>query len=85
MWLAAADPQTRHGIVAGFISTDRGSGVVYGQKTNKELEIGAEAQCGRLTLQPEKSAEPEIFVIGYFDDVRDGLESWADLVDKGIQ
>ena len=42
MWLAAADPESRNGIVAGFRTTDRGSGVVFAEEKEKQLQIEAQ-------------------------------------------
>ena len=35
MWLAAAEPESRNGIVAGWVTTDRGSGVVFAESKEK--------------------------------------------------
>ncbi len=80
MWLAAAEPEGRGGLVAGFVSTDRGSGVVFAGETDHQLRIDAQIEYGRLLLKPEERSQTENFVVGYFDDVRDGLEAWADKV-----
>ena len=80
MWLAAAGPESRQGIVAGFLTTERGSGVVFAEEKDKQLEIEAQLEHGRLTVKPGETVELEPFVIGYFDDVRAGLEAWADEV-----
>ena len=82
MWLAAADPQSRNGIVAGWVTTDRGSGIVFAEEKEKHLEIDAQLEYGRMTLKPGDEAESELFAIGYFDDVRVGMEAWADAVAK---
>ena len=82
MWLAAAEPQSRNGIVAGFLSTERGSGVVFTEEKDGQLQIDAQLEHGRLTIKPGETVELETFAIGYFDDVRVGLEAWADAVAK---
>jgi hypothetical protein len=82
MWLAAANPESRNGIVAGFVATDHGSGVVFGEEKDKQLQIEAQAEYGRLTIKYGHSLTSEAFAIGYFDDVRDGLEAWANEVAK---
>jgi hypothetical protein len=80
MWLAAAEPDSRKGIVAGWITSERGSGVVFAEMKDRHLEIDAQAGYGRLSLKPKSVAYSEVFAIGYFNDVRVGLEAWADLV-----
>ncbi|MEI8371724.1 MAG: glycoside hydrolase family 36 protein [Planctomycetota bacterium] len=80
MWLAAAEPKSRNGIVAGFLTTQRGSGVVFAEAKEKQLQIKAQLEHGRLTVKPGEMVELETFAIGYFDDVRLGLEAWADEV-----
>jgi len=80
MWLAAADPESRSGIVAGFLSTDRGSGVVFAEENDKQLHIDAQLEHGRLTVKPGETVELETLLIGYFDDVRVGMEDWANAV-----
>ncbi len=82
MWLAAADPTTRNGIVAGFLSTERGSGVVFAEEKDKQLQIEAQLEHGRLTVKSGETVELDTFAIGYFDDVRVGMEAWADAVAK---
>ena len=82
MWLAAADPETRHGIVAGFLKSDRGSGVVFAEEKETQLQIDAQLEHGRLTVKPGETANLDTFAIGYFDDVRMGMEAWADAVAK---
>jgi len=82
MWLAAADPESRNGIVAGFLSTERGSGVVFAEEKDKQIQIDTLLEHGRLTIKPGKSVELETLLIGYFDDVRVGMEAWADAVAK---
>ena len=80
MWLAVAQPDNPGGVVAGFVSSDRGSGVVFADTTDNPLQIDAQIEYGRLLLKPEERCGAENFVIGYFDDVRDGMEAWADEV-----
>ena len=84
MWLTVAKPECNNGIVAGFVTTGRGSGVIFAEQKDTRLQIDAHLEYGHLTVPPSKSKPTslETFVIGYFDDVRDGLEAWADDVAK---
>jgi hypothetical protein len=78
MWLAVADPKTRHGVVGGWITTDRGSGIVFADSADNKARMQAQVEYGRLRIKPNESADLETFVVGYFDDARVGLETWAD-------
>jgi hypothetical protein len=64
---------------AGFVDVDRGSGVFFSEEKEKQLHLQAQVDFGRLTIKPGDEVASETFVIGYFDDVRVGLEAWADL------
>ena len=77
MWMAVADPQTRRGVVAGWLSTDRGSGVVSAGVEGEKVQLDAQLDYGRLRLAPGQTETLETFAIGWFDDVRLGLEAWA--------
>jgi hypothetical protein len=80
-FLAAADPQTRAGVVAGWITNDRASGIVLSQPGDHgELVLQGRSDYGRLRLDPGASADGEIFAIGQFADALDGLEAYADAI-----
>jgi hypothetical protein len=85
MFLAAVNPADRSGVVAGWITSSRGSGIVFSGKENGKAVISPVIEYGKL-LPPadlENSAEnpaanmSEVFVIGKFDDCRRGLERYA--------
>lgn len=82
MWLAVAEPKSRKGIVAGWITVERGSGVIFAQKAKQLVHMEAQIDYGNLRLPPHGSAELETFALGYFDDARFGLEAWADTIAK---
>ncbi len=82
MWLAVAKPQSCSGVVAGWITTDRGSGVVLASRTNDLVRLDAQIDYGNLLLLPHTDTPLETFVLGYFSDARLGLEMWADIVAK---
>jgi hypothetical protein len=79
-FLAVADPQTRHGVVGGWLTHDRGSGVVFADVDKGQVRLDARIDYGRLRLAPEQTAESETFALGWFADARLGLEAWADAV-----
>jgi NPCBM/NEW2 domain/Melibiase len=76
-WLAVADPTTRRGVVGGWLTHDRGSGVVRSQVDARRATLGAQVDYGRLTIAPAEDATLETFALGYFDDARIGMEAWA--------
>jgi hypothetical protein len=79
-YLAVVDPATRAGVVGGWLTHDRGSGVVFSPVTNGTLRMEAQVDYGRLRIKPGASAETETFLLGFFDDARFGLEAYADAV-----
>ncbi|HSU65439.1 MAG TPA: alpha-galactosidase, partial [Tepidisphaeraceae bacterium] len=81
-WIAVADPQTRHGVVAGWLTHDRGSGVMFCNAAGNQVTIQPQLDYGRLRIQAGQEATTETLAIGYFDDARLGLEAWADAVAK---
>jgi len=80
MWLAVAQPQSRSGVVGGWITTERGSGVVFSEVKDGRACIDAQIDYGRLRLKPGQTETLETFALGYFDDARLGMEAWADAV-----
>ncbi len=85
-YLAIVDPATRAGIVSGWLTHDRGSGVVFSGVKDQRARIEARIDYGRLRLKPgqPEGGEPavdtptETFALGWFDDARQGLETYAD-------
>lgn len=80
MWLAVADPESRKGVVGGWLTSERGSGVVFAGVDGDRVRLDAQIDYGRLRLAPGRSETLEAFALGYFDDARLGLEAWADAV-----
>lgn len=80
MWLAVAEPKTRRGVVAGWITTDRGSGAVFAEQTGQAVRITGQIDYGRLKIAPDARETLETLAVGFFDDARLGLEAWADAV-----
>lgn len=80
MWTAVADPETRRGVVTGWVTTDRGSGIVRMGVTNDIVSLLPHVDYGRLLLEPGQSETLETFAIGLFDDARLGLEAYADTI-----
>ncbi len=81
-FLAVADPATRGGVVSGWLTHDRASGVVFSPVEGGAARVRAELDYGRLRIKPGEEAAGELFAIGGFDDARIGLEAYADAVAK---
>ncbi len=81
-YLAIVDPATRAGVVGGWLTHDRGSGVVFSPVTNGTVRMEAQVDYGRLRIKPGADARTETFVLGIFDDARLGLEAYASAVAK---
>ena len=83
-WLAVAEPASRAGVVGGWLSHERGSGVVFTRVEGGQPNLEARLEYGCLRLEPGKSAATETFMIGWFGDARLGLEAWADAVARRL-
>jgi hypothetical protein len=81
-FLAVADPATRAGAVAGWLTHHRGSGIVLSGPDGSDVRIDARCEYGKLLIEPHTTAEGELFAIGYFDDALLGLEAYADAIAK---
>ncbi len=82
MFLAMADPATRTGVVTGWLTHGRASGIVLSEPIESSVLIEGRSEYGKLLIEPGKSAEGETFAIGYFDDALLGLEEYADAIAK---
>ena len=80
MWLAVAEPKSRRGVVAGWITADRGSGAVFAEETGGAVRVTGQIDYGRLKIAPGADETLETLAVGFFDDARLGLEAWADAV-----
>jgi hypothetical protein len=81
-FLAAVDPASRKGGVGGWLTHDRGSGVVFSPVADGKARLQAQIDYGRLRIKPGADAETETFALGWFDDARLGLEAYADAIAK---
>jgi len=79
---AAVDPRTRTGVVCGWLSHFRGSGVVTLAAKDRGVAFEGRCQYGRLQVPPAGVVEGETLAIGCFDDALDGLELYADACAK---
>lgn len=84
-FLTFADPATRGGVVGGWLTHDRGSGVVFSPVANGAVRMQARVDFGRLRIKAGGDEGLETFLLGWFDDARLGLENYADQVAKIYQ
>ncbi len=82
LFLTVVDPATRHGVVGGWLSQDRSSGVIFSPLENTKVTLKSRLDYGCLRIKPHSEAKTETFLLGYFDDARSGLEEYADAIAK---
>jgi hypothetical protein len=75
---AVVHPSTGKGFVGGWLSSDRGSGVLFTPVAEGKTNLKAVTEYGRLRLKPKTSERGEWLALGWFDDARLGLETYAD-------
>lgn len=79
-YAAIADPATRCGAVGAWLTTRRGSGVVFVQRQANKVVLRSQIDYGALQLEAGKAEPLELFLFGFFADARLGLEAFADAV-----
>ena len=82
LFLTCAVPGTRRGVVAGWLTEDRGSGVFFSSVKDGAVEFKSRIDYGHLYLPAGSSAKLETLAIGVFDDARIGEELYADAVKR---
>jgi hypothetical protein len=82
LFLTCADPATREGVVAGWVTQKKGSGAVFSSVNEGKVEFKAQTEHGHLILKPGESVALDIFAIGHFQDARLGEEAFASAVAK---
>ena len=78
-WLALAKPRVREGIVLGWLTHHRGSGIVETVASQDKLGLRARCEYGTLQVPAGAKVSGEILAVAWFEDVLDGLETYADL------
>ncbi len=81
-WMAFVHPEARDGVVAGWLTQERGDGIIAADGTAERPTLSGRAEYGRLPLAAGAEATGEILAVGRFADARLGLEYWADAVAK---
>lgn len=77
---AIAVPGSRNGVVAAWLTQDRGNGVFKVAQDGDALALRAQIDYGAMQIAPGAAQTVETLLLGYFDDARLGLEAYADLV-----
>ncbi len=83
LFLTLADAATREGVVAGWLTHERGDGVLF-SNTGKSgaAEFKAQIDYGHLRIAAGKSEAMETLLIGHFADARLGQELFADALKR---
>lgn len=81
-FLSIVNPATRSGVVGGWITHERGSGVVFSPVADGAVRMQAQIDYGKLRIKPGADADTETFAMGWFDDARMGMETYADAIAK---
>jgi hypothetical protein len=84
MWAAVADPATRRGVVAGWCTVTRGSGIVRTEVAGDAVRLLPHVDYGRLLLATGQRETLETFAVGLFDDARFGLEAYGDTLARNL-
>jgi hypothetical protein len=77
LFLTLAEPETRNGVVAGWLTHDRGSGLLFSEVQEGRVQFRARVDYGQLRVPPGKTADLETLAIGFFEDARLGEEQFA--------
>jgi hypothetical protein len=78
VFAAVADPETRNGMVCGWLTHDRGDGIVFVRSEQGKVQVRTQIDYGTLRIPASAQEVTETFMIGFFDDARIGLERFAD-------
>ena len=75
-FLAMAEPRSRRGYVAAWLTDEWASGIV----SNTPSGLVAVAEYGPMLVKRGSAPKRDVFVLGAFDDCRLGLEAYADAI-----
>ncbi len=76
-FLAAAGPEGHGGVLAGWLTQNRASGITLSEGMDGKLAMRGRAEYGRPRHLPKAGASAELFVIGLFADPLIGLEAYG--------
>lgn len=78
-FLSIVNPKTGSGIVGGWLTNEQGNGILFSGKSEAGLPLmKPQVDYGKFLFEPAEKHRGEILSIGWFDDVRTGLENYAD-------
>ncbi|SMO31953.1 hypothetical protein SAMN06265350_10123 [Solitalea koreensis] len=80
LFLTTVDPSTREGVVTGWLTNERGSGVVFSDTSNNQVSISTQIDYGRLVIPARATEKLETLLIGHFKDARIGEEQYAEMM-----
>lgn len=82
-----AHPQSRKGIVSGWLTQARGVGLLLPSHLDGKDLVQPRLDFGQMRIPSGESRDTDTLAIGFFADVRIGLEQYADLLaeENGIQ
>lgn len=80
VFLATVDPQTRNGVITGWLTNVKGSGVIFSDLKDQMVSITPRIDYGHYRIPPGGTGNSETLLIGFFDDARLGLEQFADAI-----
>lgn len=75
-----AEPQSRNGIVCGWLTQARGVGLLLPEHREGMNFVRPRLEFGRMRLQAGATRPTDTLVIGFFEDARRGLEQYADAI-----
>jgi len=84
VYMAIGDPVNYSGLVCGWLTNQRGSGIVFSDYQAQKAVLRAAMDYGDLHVPVGKSVESEILVIGLWEDVRIGLQIYGDAIARHL-
>jgi hypothetical protein len=77
VFFTTVDPTTRNGVVSGWLTNERGSGVLFSDTCDNRVRVQSQIDYGRLVIPAGATVPLETLMIGYFKDARIGEELYA--------
>ena len=84
VYMAVGDPVTYEGLVFGWLTHERGSGIVLNEFRGNQQYLTTRIDYGDLRIAAGAPAETETLVIGYGKDVRILLEQYGELLSRQL-
>lgn len=85
LYMTVANPENYNGIVCGWLTSERGSGIVFSAYDGTNVNMSARIDYGDLRIAAGEKVETETLLIGYADDMRLGLEKYADVLANQLE